>query len=64
MIYYLPIPVFHLLLTTSSDSILISGVLLRTPYWFVFLRRCGGATHDRTPILGCTQEPREKLPIP
>ena len=27
------------------------------------VRRCGGATHGRTPILGCTQEPREKLPI-
>ena len=25
--------------------------------------RCGGATHGRTPILGCTQEPRKKLPI-
>ena len=39
MIYCLPIPVFHLLLTTSSDSILISGVLSRMPCWFVFLRR-------------------------
>ena len=25
--------------------------------------RCGGATHGRTPNLGCTQEPRKKLPI-
>ena len=26
-------------------------------------KHCGGATLGRTPILGCTQEPREKLPI-
>ena len=37
--YCLPIPVFHFLLMTSSDSILISGVLSWTSDWFVFLRR-------------------------